>query len=278
MKQENKAILYIVVTALLWSTGGLLIKYIPLSSMALASIRSLIGLIVIVAFNFRAKLVINKPVLLSAFCLAYTLIGFVSANRYTSAASAIVLQYCSPICIAFYAFLLYKKKPSKHELIALSGAFIGILLFFFGKFSGGSLFGNILALSTGFTFGGMFLINNNKKCDTYSALVIAQFITFVVGIPFLFQEDYHLSSLSILAILFIGIFQVGVAYVCFSRGINHISPLKANIICMLEPILSPVWVLIFLSEIPTTNAIIGSIIVIASVVFLNVTQAKQKTV
>lgn len=277
MRQEPKSVFFIVIAALLWSTGGLLIKYIPLSSMALSAIRSLIGLIVIVAFNFRTKLVINKTVLLSAFCLAYTLTGFVIANRYTSAASAIILQYCSPICIALYSFFLYKKKPSKHELIALSGAFIGILLFFFGKFSGSSLFGNILALSTGFAFGGMFFINNKKDCDTYSALVIGQAITVLIGIPFLWGEDFSLSPTSIFSILFIGIFQVGVAYVCFAKGIKHVSPLKANIICMIEPIISPMWVFIFLGETLTINAMIGSVVVIGSVIYLNISKVAERS-
>lgn len=280
MKTSRNGIIYVLIASLLWSTGGLLIKFIPLSSMAISSIRSLIGLIVIVAFARRIKITINKTVLLSAFCLAYTNTAFVLANHLTTAANAIVLQYCSPICIALYLFILYKRKPKRNELIALTGAFAGILLFFFGELSGGSLVGNILALSAGFSFGGMFLINSKSSCDTYSALVIGQFITFAVGAGFLFGENYSLDGTAIVAILFLGIFQVGVSYIFFSKGIKHISALNANIICMIEPVISPVWVLIFLGEIPALNAIIGSVIVILSISFLNITQSlklKSKT-
>jgi len=275
LKSENKGILYMLAASILWSTGGLLIKYIPLSSIVLSSIRSLIGLTVIILFNYKSKIIINRSVLLSAFCLAYTLTSFVIANRYTTAASAIVLQYCSPICIAFYLFLLYKRKPERNKIIALSGAFVGIVLFFFGKFSSGSLFGNLLALSAGFSFGGMFIINSNSNCDTYSSLVIGQLITFIIGFPFLFSQSYNLMPSAIIALIFLGVFQVGVAYVCFSKGIKRVSPLSANIICMIEPVISPIWVFIFLGEVPTINAIIGSVIVISSVAFLNITQAKQ---
>ncbi|WMJ23921.1 EamA family transporter [Paludicola sp. MB14-C6] len=276
MKTERKGILLVIVAALLWSTGGVLIKFIPLSSMAISSFRSLLGLIVIFIFYHKQKLIISKTVIISAFCLAYTLIGFVLANRFTTAASAVVLQYCSPICVAFYMFLLYKRKPKRNEVIALFGALVGIILFFFGKFSGSSLLGNVIALSAGFSFGGLFLINSRSDCDSYSSLVFGQLLTFVIGIPFLFQEDYSVVTVgSIFAILALGIFQVGIAYICFSIGIKHISPLEGNIICMIEPVLNPIWVFLFIGETLSIYALFGTVIVISSIIFLNVSQARE---
>lgn len=276
LKLERKGLLLVVIAALLWSSGGVLIKFIPLSAMALSSIRSLLGLGIILLFFRKQKLVFNKTIILSALCLAYTLSAFVMANRFTTAASAIVLQYCSPICLAFYMFLLYKRKPKRNEIIALSGALLGIILFFFGKFSGGSMLGNLLALSSGFSFGGLFLLNSKSECDSFSSLVLGQLLTFMIGVPFLFQEDYTvLTTASVIALLALGIFQVGVAYICFSLGIKHISPLKGNIICMIEPVLNPIWVFFFIGETLSTYAIFGTIIVIASVIFLNVSQARE---
>lgn len=277
MKQEYKGLFLVTFTALLWSFGGLLIKYIPLSPMVLSSLRSILGVMVILVFFRKQKLVFNKTVFLSAFCLSYTMITFVIANRLTTAASAIVLQYCSPICVALYMFLIYKHKPQRNEVIALCGAFIGILLFFFGKFSGGSIIGNLIALSSGFSYGGLFLFNSRSDCDPFSSLILGQFVTFLAGVPFLFQEDYFvLSAGSIAALLTLGIVQVGLGYIFFTLGVKHISPLKANIICMIEPVLSPIWVFFFIGEQLTISAISGTVIVIGSVLFLNIAQAKDK--
>lgn len=267
---------FIVLAALLWSLAGLLIKYIPWHPMAIASGRSAFAALVFLA-AYRKRL-FRKPnwtTLFSGIALMLTQVGFVIANKMTTAANAIMLQYISPFVIVILGGLLYHYKPSRREITALIVATTGITLFFFDDLSAGNFLGNLIALGTGLTFAVVFLLNNRAECDTPVALFIGQVSTFCVGLPFLLSTNV-MQPRPILAIATLGLFQLGLAYLFFGIGIQKTKPLSASLLAMVEPIANPIWVYLVIGEKPGLTAIAGAVIILAAVFYLNAGQTKTE--
>lgn len=265
----------IMASALLWSTAGLLIKYVPWHPMAISSMRSLLAALVFLAV-FRGRLFTrpNRMTWLSGLALVATQTGYVVANKLTTATNAIMLQYTSPFFILILGALIFHYRPTRREIVTLAIATAGIVLFFFDQISPGNMLGNVLALFTGFTFAGVFILNNRPECNTRTALFIGQVGTFLIGLPFVFTVK-SVESSAVISIVLLGLFQLGVAYVLFSIGVVRTKPLNASLLAMIEPIMNPVWVFLFIGEKPGFYALIGTAIVIGSLVFLNVGQLKR---
>lgn len=149
-------------------------------------------------------------------------------------------------------------------------AFAGIALFFFGKLSPGNLIGNALAVFTGLTFAVVFILNGRPECQASLALFIGQVGTFLVGLPMVFLLDpADIKPLPVLSIVVLGLFQLGLSYFLFNRGIVRTAPLNASLLAMVEPLMSPVWVFLFLGEVPTSMAVVGAVVVISAMLYLN---------
>jgi len=272
---SNQGPWFIVFAALLWSMAGLLIKYIPWNPLAIASGRSLFASLFFLVL-YRGRL-FHRPNLitwLSGIAIMLTQIGFVIANKLTTAANAIMLQYASPFFVVLLGAIIYHYRPARKEIIALLVAFGGIILFFLDNLSLGSLVGNALALMTAVTFACVFLFNNRPECNTPVALMIGQLGTFLIGLPFLFGVQSW-QPLPVMAIVVLGVFQLGLAYVCFGIGIQTTKPLAANLLAMVEPIANPIWVLLLVHEVPGLPAIIGAVVILAAVVYLNIARVKH---
>ena len=265
----------ILAAALLWSLAGLLVKYIPWHPLAIASARSLLAALVFVA-AYRQRLLrrFNWTTLISGLALMLTQTGFIIANKMTTAANAIMLQYASPLFVVIFGAIFYHYRPTRRETIALGLALAGIILFFLDDLSPGSLLGNLIATGTGVTFGLVFLLNSRPECDTPLSIFIGQVATFLIGLPMLLQVR-DVTAPSILAILILGFFQLGLAYFLFGIGIRLTRPLSANLLALLEPIANPVWVFLVLGEVPGYLAGLGAVIVLGSILYLNLERLRQ---
>ena len=169
MNLRNKGNFYIFLTAVLWSTGGLLIKYIPINAIAINGARSLIALLFFALYERKLKIKINKYIVLAAVCLTMTNTLFCMANKLTTAANAIVLQYMAPIFVLLWDSLYRRKSPGKKQILIVAMAFSGMLLFFFDQLDGGRLAGNLLAIAAGLCFSGVFFVNSLPEGTTLSA-------------------------------------------------------------------------------------------------------------
>ncbi len=274
--EQNKGNLYILITAVLWSTGGILIKFIPGNPIAINGARSLVALIFFCFYRKGFKLKINKYVLLAGFCLMMTNTLYVMSNKLTTAGNAIVLQYLAPIFVLIWDSIYHKKAPSKEKIIFVCMAFCGMILFFFDQLDGGKLVGNLLAILSGVTFSGVFFVNSLPKASSQDASMFGFMLSFLVSIPFLTQFDYY-NSVADMALIVLGVFQVGLAYVMFDKGSKLTSPVNASLIGLIEAILNPVWVFLFYGEKVGRFALIGAVIILCSVV-LNIVTSNRKTV
>lgn len=273
MNNQNKGKLYIFIAAFLWSIAGVLIKFLPWSAMSIVGARSGLAALVLAIYMKKSSLKINLPTAIGGLCVSLTTILFIFANKLTTSANAIVLQYTSPIFLIIFLAIFYKQRPRKTEIITAAVVIFGMVMFFLDKLSGGALLGNIFAILSGVTFTGIFLINTHPKSSAEDALLMGQIINAAIGIPFLFFETAF-SPVEISSIIVLGILQLGIGYVFFLNGIKLTPPFSASLIATAEPILNPLWVMLFYSEVPGIFALIGGVIVITAITLYNITLAK----
>jgi len=275
MRVNTRGPLLIAATAVLWSFAGILIKLVPWDAMTIAGIRSLIAGIVMAIYMRRPLITFSPAVILGGLSLSATTILFVFANKLTTAANAIVLQYVAPIFVLILSALIFKKRFRAFDIIAVIVVVFGIALFFFDKLQATAVLGNILAVLAGVAFAGVFLINQTKGAKPEEALLLGHMINFVVSIPFI-ATRVTFDPLPWLYITLLGVFQLGLAYVLFSMGIKLTPPVAASLICTIEPLLNPVWVLLLTGEKPGIFALIGGAIVLATVAAYSVYTAKTQ--
>lgn len=276
MSEKNRGNLYILMTALLWSTGGLLIKYIPGNAVAINGARSLIALIFFWIYKRDIRVKFNGKIMLAALCLVLTNFLYVIANKMTTAANAIVLQYTAPIFVLIWDCIYRKMLPKKHQCLVVLMAFGGMVLFFFDQLGGGQMIGNLIAICAGVCFSGVFFINSLPESSSEDSSMIAFGLSFLISIPFL-GDVWKMDGTGIVALVALGVFQVGLAYVLFAKGSKLTSPVSASLIGLLEAILNPVWVFLFYGEKVGKYALLGAMIIMIAVV-INIVAGQEKEV
>ena len=268
MNKNSAALLELVICASLWSIAGIFIKMIPWHPFVIAGFRSLIAsLVVLVYIKIRKyKVVITKNVLLSAVLLCLTFFAFVVANKLTTAANAIVLQFTAPVFIMVYSVILFKQRFLKRDILTVIITMAGMALFFLDELNIGMLLGNIVAIASGAFMAGMYIaVGRTPDSERMSGVFFGHILTAVIGIPFMFFSSTHFTSVAIINILILGIFQLGIPYILFGLASGHCSPLACSLVGAIEPLLNPVWVMIFNGEAPGVYALYGGIIVISCI-------------
>jgi drug/metabolite transporter (DMT)-like permease len=268
--QQRKAMLFMVLCAVMWSIAGIFIKWISWNPLLIAGARSILSAAVIGIFmaSTGRKLKINKYSVCAGIGLSGSCISFVIANKLTTAANAIVLQYTAPIFILLFSAFLFKRKLKRGDISVVLATTGGIALFFFDQLSPGSIVGNILGIIAGFFLAVMFVCVGQAAEDDsvrMSGILLAHIFTSLVGICSLLFVDFHTTSLELLYVIILGIFQLGIPYVLYSIASKHCPPLACSLIGTLEPLLNPVWVFLFDGEAPGLYALFGAIVVIAAI-------------
>ncbi len=264
---KNRGIASLILCSLMWSSGGLFIKLIDWHPMVICGLRGLIAAAIIYIALLRlgqGQPVIDRRSLCSAFFLGLTCNLFVISNKMTTAANAIMLQSTSPIFVILFTAIFKKEKPSRRDFTTAVLVLLGILLFFFDQLTFAGLLGNLIALASGMLLAAAFIFTCEAKnvYESMSGVVLGHFFSFLLSIPFLFIYPIQPTSQSVGAIIMLGVIQLGIPYVLFSVGTAVCSPLAVSLLGMLEPIFNPIWVALFIHEIPGPLAFCGSVIVI----------------
>ena len=288
-RKFNPGPLYLVAAAILWSMAGVLTKFIPWSATSVACLRGLIAAMIQMAYSHTWKIKLTKPILLTAVCYLGETLLFTFANKMTSAGSAIVLQNTSPLYIMLMGLIVLKQKPSKLDCCVGVVIFSGILLSMIDTFRGGELpgsnpiLGNLLALASGVFYAGIFFTSRLPGADALQSTILGN-LMYVFFIPMLFTDQAIMNPASTgvpawqswLAIFFMGSCQLGLSWICFSRGIKTTPSLQASFITMIEPVLNPILALLLLGEAMGTLSVIGSALVVVTIVVHNVLTAKKE--
>lgn len=278
MSPKNKAIVQMLICATLWSTGGIFIKLIPWHPMAIAGWRSLVAVLVVMAFLKIRKMPfrINRHAVINGVLMSLTFLCFVVANKLTTAANAIVLQFTAPVFLMVYSVILFKEKFRKADALAVLLTLGGISLFFFDQLQPGFLLGNCIAVVAGACMAGMYLsVGRADEPTRMGGMMLGHLFTAAVGIPFTFFTDTPVSTVPVLCILGLGIIQLGIPYILLILSSENCPPLACSLLGAMEPLLNPVWVFLFNGEAPGVFALIGGVVVIASVTIWCIWQNKH---
>ncbi len=265
LPDHQKGIIAILAAAILWSTGGVFIKLISLNTYQLSFFRSTFAAIVFLILFRKVVVYANGFAILNAFFYVVVLIFFVLATKLTTAANAIFLQYTAPIYVLIFEPIINKTKYEKINTITITICFLGMILFFMGELSPGHLEGNLAALLSGIAFAAFFVgMRKNKSEFQFSSIFYGNVFIALICIPSLFSINI-LPINDLWMVVYLGIFQIGIAYAIFSYGLKRVYAIEASIIGMIEPVLNPVWVFFGYGEVPSFMAIIGGIIIITTI-------------
>lgn len=268
MKKENLAIIEMLICATLWSIAGIFMKLLPWNGFAVAGLRSLIAGLTIAAYILiRGKrIIINRRTLVTGVFTACVYTCFAVANKLTTAANAIVLQFTSPVFIVIFSALILKKRIRRSDALVVSFTLLGIALFFFDQLRPGYILGNFVAIAAGMFMAGMFMaVGELEREQRFSGILIGQSLTFLVGLPFVIATRPEFTAVTTLSILILGVFQLGISYILYVESSKYCPPLACCLLGAAEPLLNPVWVLIFDGERPGVFALIGGVIVVVSI-------------
>lgn len=267
---------FVFMASLLFSIGGLCMKLIPWSPLAINGARNLIGAVVFGIFLAvsRHKLRLNGPVLLGSLCTIGVTSLFTVANKLTTAANSIVLQYTAPVFVILFMAVLFRQKPKKPDVLTCAAVLFGVCLFFIDGLQTGNQLGNIAALVSGVFYAGVFMMNTSSRADPLSSCFFGQLAAGLIFSPFYLRET-DFSFPVVAAVLVLGAFQVGLAYIFFSLGLRRTPAVTASLISGLEPVLNPLWVALFYGERITLLALCGAVIVVGSIVIYNVYSARR---
>lgn len=268
LADQTAGVLAMAGCALLWSTSGLFIKLIDWQPFAIAAVRSAISSVFIWLVIKKPRFTFSFDQVISALAYAITMTLFVFANKHTTAANAILLQYGAPVYVAILGSIMLKEKPRVEHWLALLAILCGMVLFFQDSLGAGNFLGDAVATLTGFTFAlNIVMLRKQKDARPLDALLMGNIFTaLIAGSISLFLPAPIFTVKSIFAILELGIFQIGVSSILFAYGIKRITALESILTAVLEPLFSPVWVYIIIGEAPGRRAILGGLVIIGAVV------------
>jgi drug/metabolite transporter (DMT)-like permease len=259
----NKHVLLLLAAAILWSLGGVLIKSIEWTPVAIAGSRSLIAVVVIGLAMPAVFSKISWSTLPGALAYAGTVLLFVIATKLTSAANAIFLQYTAPIYIAIISPWILHERTKPLDWLLILVALCGVALFFVDQLSFEGVSGVFAALCSGVSFAWLTVLMRRQRNESPEAIVLlGNVITLLLALPWMLP--FAGLERNGVWILMLGVVQLAIPYLLYSRAIKHIRALDAAIISTIEPILNPVWVILFKGEHPSRWSLFGGTIVLTT--------------
>ena len=268
--------LFILAAAALFSTGGAAIKATTFTNWQVAAFRSGIATLAILAFIPTARHVGDRRIWLTGIAYAVTLIAFVTATKLTTAANAIFLEDSAPLFLVLAGPWLLKEKVKAHDLAILAIMGCGLALFFAGAQPGSRtapepMRGNLLGLVSGAgwaaTIAGLRILESRPHGQSPGLAMVAvgNTIACLVCLPFAFPVGQARTS-DWLVVAYLGLIQIGLAYVLLTRAMRHVPALEASIFLLIEPVLNPLWAALIHDEWPHPYAVLGGGLILAATV------------
>jgi drug/metabolite transporter (DMT)-like permease len=269
--EQRKGLLLSFLASVLFSLGGLLIKVIPWQALTINAWRCGISVCMLLLFAkvTHHKLKLTPGVWAGAAAMCLTVSSYALANKLTTAANAILIQFTNPVFVILFLWLFFHEKPKKLDIITCVVVFGGIACFFLDGLSAGNLLGNAVALFSGLCYAWVFLLNKIPGGDPLYSTILGHAMCVLIGLPSAVRETEYSGQIILCAIL-MGVFQLGLAYVCFTTGIRTAPPVSASLVSGIEPILNPVLVAIVLGEPLSGLALLGGGIVFISIMIYNI--------
>ena len=263
---QRRSALLIALAGVSWSFAGVLSRFTSWSGFSLAGYRSIIAVLLLGAIrkSFRPRNTLWNWI--GALGVAVTSALFMIANKLTSAANAIVLQYAMTAIVIAVQIVFFRVRPRKLDVSAAALVMVGVVLCFCQGLGKGQFGGNLVAFSSAFTWALVFLAARMPGVDSLSyayqgnllACLFLLYMPFDPAVRSAAPADWIVPTAMGLCL--------GLGYVFFAKGMrSELSPTVAAIVANVEPVLNPLWVLIFLGEAPGVLSFLGAAVVLVTV-------------
>jgi DME family drug/metabolite transporter len=273
MIPTQRARLQLVAAAVLFSTGGAVIKATAMTSWQVACLRSGIAAVALALLLPAAMGSIRPRTFVVSIAYAATLVLFVTANKLTTSANTIFLQATGPLYILLLAPLLLKERIRSSDVAFMAVVGIGLLLFFMGTdvpvpTAPAPFQGNALAALSGFTWaltlmGLRWMGADESGGSPAGAVVLGNGIAFLVTLPMALPFS-GTGAMDWIAIGYLGVFQIALAYAFVTRAVGKLPALEISIILLVEPVLNPIWSWLVHGERPGPWALVGGVLIIGA--------------
>ena len=273
-----------VATAVLWSTSGLFIKSLTQraewSGWQVAGVRSLIAGLTLLILGRRKRLLPTRRQWLVAVVLGPMLLTYVLAQTYTTTANAIFLQYTSPLWVFAFSPVLLRERPTREDLLAMPALLGGMALILSSRLAlGYSRFGDLMGVVSSFGFAGVFLLLRKWRDGSgVVGLAWGNLILAAVALPVAALAPRGLVAPTLTSgaqVVFLGVFQIGLAYFLFQWSLRGIAATEASILTLIEPVLCPFWAYLAIGDEPPSNSILGGAVIISAIVLHTVFSARR---
>ena len=259
---------------MLFSTGGAAIKAAEFNGWQIASFRSGVAALAILLMTPAARRGWSVRAVLVGFAYAACLTLFVLANRLTTSANTIFLQSTAPLYLLVLGPWLLKEPVRRQDMALMAAVAVGLALFFVGAqtplaTAPDPVKGNILALISGcfwaLTVCGLRWMGSaeGEHGSAVAAVVSGNLTAFLVSLPLALPVGPH-APVDWVVIVYLGVFQIALAYVLVTAGLRYIPALEASLILLIEPVLNPVWAWLFQGERPGAWALLGGGIILGA--------------
>jgi drug/metabolite transporter (DMT)-like permease len=262
--------LLLLAAAFLWSTAGAAIKSCGLDGWQIAGGRSLVAALFLVAVVPEARVRPTLRVLAVGVAYAFTVVLFVVATKLTTAANAIFIQDTAPLWVLLLSPMLLDERPTRGELLAIPVYGLGLGLFFLDELTAGQLAGNAVALASGVAFAFSLVGLRLLRHEGPAALVWGNAIAALAALP-LGARGPAATGVDLAIVAYLGVFQLGLAYLLFARGVAGTPAIEASLLILLEPVLNPVWTFLIAGERPGPWAIVGGAVVLGATAWRTLT-------
>jgi DME family drug/metabolite transporter len=276
--------LFVLAAGVLFATGGAALKLAPgLAPLEVAGLRSAIAALVILAFVRESRVRPDLATLLIAATYAATLMLFSVATRLTTAANAVFLQSAAPIWVILLGPLLLRERVRARDGAVLAVLAIGASLFFLAEDRASATapdpaLGNLLAAGSSLSWAGTVLglraLGRRGGHRAANAAALGNGLAFAAAAPF-FGAIGNAGAADWLALVYLGVVQVGLAYALLTKAVQRVPALDASLLLMVEPALNPVFAYLVHGERPASLALVGGAIVVAALLVKTVLDSRE---
>ena len=277
MKSSTSYIL-LITAALMWSLGGIFIKLVDLNPMGIAGIRSLGAAVVLLIYIKKPRLYWNRYFVTGVLAYTAMVVLYVLSIRLTTAANAIFLEFTAPIYVVAFSYFLLNEKIDRFDILTMVIIFLGMGLFFMDELTFYGFWGNIMALVAGVCLALVTVLIRKEKESAFEIVFYGNVLTAIICFTFIIEGLSKSTQLDWLIIFGLGIFQLGIPYILYTTALKYVSALDAILVGMLEPILNPIWVYIFIGEAMGEWAFIGGALVIIGTLGRVIIKQKLKVI
>ena len=273
----RRARLALLLAAVLWSLAGIFIKFLSLPPLTIVFYRSLFASLFFAFFIRRSIAAPRIALLVSAFAYTAAISAFVSANKITTAANAIALQYTAPMFVFVIVHFLFGERITGASWVSLVLGMLGIAVICVGSAGQPDAAGVMIALLSGLLFSiYMVSLRFLKEFNPGTLTFLNNLVCCLILLP-LVASEFSLSLQEGWIVAVMGIVQLGIPYWFFSKGVEQISVQEASLIVLIEPVLNPIWVALIVGELPSSATIIGGICIVGSLGFRYLWQGQNQT-